>query len=317
VTRSVPRARALALIAAGSAALLPVRARAQTAPKIRLGSVGAGDSYALPFYAQEGGFFTRAGLNVEVQEVSNPGSIIAAVAGNSLDAGFADPPLLANASNRGLPMAYFAAGGLYSADAPTTVLCVAPNSTIRTARDLYGNSIAIVVLASIGAAAIRAWIKSSGADLTQIKLIELPFTTMVTAVIKGDVGAAFVGEPYLTQAKNDIRRWANAFDAIANRFLINACFSARPWLARNPDLAARLAQALSETARWANAHHDESAPILAKYSKVPVDVARTMTRVRFADFDVRLVQPVLDTAFKFKLLERPVNAADIAVRVTG
>jgi NitT/TauT family transport system substrate-binding protein len=311
----VSRARALAAIATGTAALLPRRARAQAPPKIRMGSVATGDSYSLPFYAQEGGFFSRAGLNVELQEVSQPGSIIAAVAGGSLDVGFADPPLLGNASNRGLPMAYFAGGGLYSSEAPTTVLCIAPNSPIRTARDLHGNSIAIVVLASIGAAAIRSWIESNGADIAQIKLIELPFTTMVTAVIKGDVGAAFVGEPYLTQAKNDIRRFANAFDAIAKSFFINACFSTRPWLARNPDAAARVAQALAEGARWANTHHDDSAAILSKYARVPVEVVRSMNRVRFADYDVRLIQPVLDTAFKFKLLERPISAGDITVRV--
>jgi len=305
------RTRALALLAAGSTALSPRAVRAQTPGPVRLGSVAQGDSYALPFFAQEGGFFARAGVNVDLQAVPNPGSIVAAVAGGSLDAGFVDPPLLANASNRGLPMVYFAGGGLYSADAPTTVLCVAPNGPIHTVKDLYGNSIAIVVLASIGAAAIRSWIQVSGGDLNQIKLIELPFTTMVTAVEKGDVGAAFIGEPYLTQAKGNVRRLANAFDAIANRFFICACFTSRSWLARNADTAARISQALSEASRWANTHHDDTAAILATVAKVPVDVVRAMTRVRFADLDPRLVQPVLDTAFKFKLLERAVSAADV------
>jgi ABC-type nitrate/sulfonate/bicarbonate transport system substrate-binding protein len=306
------RARALALFAA-TAAWRPHAARAQTAP-IRLGSVATGDSYALPFFAQEAGSFTRAGLNVEVQQIPQPGSIVAAVAGGSLDVGFVDPPLLANAHNRGLPMVYFAGGGMYSSDAPTTVLCVAPNAPIKTARDLYGGSIAIVVLASIGAAAIRSWIEQSHADLAQIKLIELPFPTMVTALAHGDVGAAFIGEPYLTQAKNDVRKLANAFDAIAPRFLINACFTSRAWLARNGDIAARLASALSDASRWANAHHDDTAAILSANAKVPVDVVRSMNRVRFGDLDPRLIQPVLDTAFKFKLLEKAVGAGDITTK---
>ncbi len=91
------RARALALFAAAPAALHARAARAQAAP-IRLASVATGDSYALPFFAQEAGMFARAGLNVEVQQIPQPGSIVAAVAGGSVDVGFVDPPLLANAA---------------------------------------------------------------------------------------------------------------------------------------------------------------------------------------------------------------------------
>jgi ABC-type nitrate/sulfonate/bicarbonate transport system substrate-binding protein len=309
----VSRSAALTLLGVGTT-LVPQVVRAQAAV-VRLASVATGDSYALPFFAQDAGFFSRAGLTVEVQQIPQPGSIVAAVAGGSIDVGFVDPPLLANAVNRGLPMVYFSGGGMYSADLPTTVVCVAPNGPIRTVRDLYGGTIAIVVLASIGAAAIRSWLEQQHADLTQIKLVELPFPTMVGALAKGDVGAAFIGEPYLSQAKNEVRRFANAFDAIAPRFLINACFTSRGWLARNGELATRLSAALSDAARWANGHHDETAAVLSANAKVALDVVRSMNRVRFGDLDVRLVQPVLDTAYKFKLLERPVNAADIVVKV--
>lgn len=40
-----------------------------------------------------------------------------------------------------------------------------------------------------------------------------------------------------------------------------------------------------------------------------------MNRVRFADLDAALIQPVLDIAFKFKLLEKPLLAADIMAKV--
>ena len=43
---------------------LPLAARAQSSP-IKLGAVGVED-YALGYYAQERGFFKRAGFNVEL-----------------------------------------------------------------------------------------------------------------------------------------------------------------------------------------------------------------------------------------------------------
>lgn len=137
---AISRARALALASAAAAAG-PRIAAAQPAP-IRMGTTAQGDTNVLAFYAQEAGFFKRAGLDIDLQNVNNPSSTVAAV-GSSLDVGFCDPPLLANAVNRGLPLVYFAGGSCYSAEA------------------------------------IRAWLEANGADIAQVKLIELPFTTMV------------------------------------------------------------------------------------------------------------------------------------------
>jgi NitT/TauT family transport system substrate-binding protein len=307
------RSRALGLIGAGALALAPSVARAQAQP-IRLGTLPNGETYALPFYAQDGGFFAKAGLNVQIVPVGEPSSIIASVAGGSLDAGFADPPLIGNAKNRGLPVAYFAGGGLYSTEAPTTVLVVAPSSPDKVPKDFHGKTIAVVVAKSIGAAALTSWIIQGGGDSNQIKLIELPFTVMVTAVAKGDIAGAFLAEPYLTNAKNDIKVIAKPFDAIGSRFLINSCFASRSWISANAAAAGKLASALAETAKWVNGHHDESAPSLAKSSKVPLEVVKSMNRVRFTELDAKLIQPVLDTAYKFKLMETPVNANDIVVK---
>ena len=314
MTANISRARSLALLGAGAAVLAPGRARAQTQP-IRIGTLGAGDTYALPFYAQDGGFFTKAGLNVEVVPVAEPSSIIASVAGGSLDAGFADPPLITNAQSRGLPVAYFAGGGLYSTEAPTTVLVVAPISPDRTPKDFHGKTIAVVVAKSIGAAALTSWIVQGGGDPAQIKFIEMPFTVMVTEVVKGDIAAAFLAEPYLTNAKNDIKVVAKPFDAIGPRFFINSCFASRSWIGANAATASKLVAAFAEAANWVNTHHDDSAPTLAKYGKVPLDVVRSMARVRFAELDPKLVQPVLDTAYKYKLVEKSITANEIIVKV--
>lgn len=309
----VSRSRAIALVGASTIALAPNVVRAQAQP-IRLGTVAKGEPYALPFYAQSGGFFSRAGLNVEVVTVGEPSAIVASVAAGSLDAGFADPPLIGNAHNRGLPVAYFAGGGLSSTEAPTTVLVVAPNSPFRTPKDFYGKTIGVSVAKSIGAAAVTSWIIQGGGDPNQIKLIELPFAVMETAVVKGEIAAAILAEPYLTNAKNDVRVIAQPFDSIGPRFLIDACFATRSWISANAAAASKLAAVLAETSKWVNGHSDESAPWLSTSSKVPLSVVKSMTRVRFADLDPRLIQPALDAAYKFKLLEDPVNANDVIMK---
>ena len=86
---------------AGLAAAPALRASvadAQSPPPqlIRIGG-GPTDSYIEPFLALDGGFFQRAGLNVEVTPLSNGAAIAAAVAGGALDVGLGDMNQIANA----------------------------------------------------------------------------------------------------------------------------------------------------------------------------------------------------------------------------
>jgi len=306
------RSRVLALITAAPVLrATAVRAQATT---IRLGSSTQGDSYFLAFYAGEAGFFQKAGLTVEVTNFTSAGAIAAALAGGALDVAFVDPILVANAFIHGVPWAFFAGGGLYSTEAPTSLLCAAPNSTIRSGKDLEGKAVAVVALNSISTLGVQAWIESTGGDLSKIKLFQTTFSTMVPALTRGDVGAAFIAEPVLSQVKKDVQVVAKAYDAIAKSFLICAGFSSHAWLSQNAAVARRLAQAISETTRWANTHHDETALIVSKDAGIPLEAIRNMTRVKYADLDARLLQPVLDAALRYKTIEKPVMATDIVLQ---
>jgi NitT/TauT family transport system substrate-binding protein len=308
------RSHVLALLAAAPAAAVPVRTTAQPAPAIRIGSSTSGDGYSEPFYGAEFGFWKNAGLNVEMVDLPNTGAIAAAVAGRAIDVGFADLVTIGNAVNHGVPWVVIGGGALYSGDAPATILCVAKDSAIRTAKDLEGRAIGVVALASISSLGVRAWLESNGADLTKIKLYELSYPTMVPALNRGDIAAAFIAEPVLTGVKKDVRLLSNAFDAVAKSFLISTCFTTRARVTENPALTKRLVQALDEIARWANTHHDDTAVVLSKGSRIPLEVVRTMTRVRYGNLETRLVQPVLDVAAKYKAIEKPLNAADLIVK---
>ena len=53
------------------------------------------DSGAEVYYADDMGFFAKAGLNVQIQPGANGAAIAAAVAGNAVDIGYADVGTLA------------------------------------------------------------------------------------------------------------------------------------------------------------------------------------------------------------------------------
>jgi len=300
---------------ASGAALVPARGvRAQPAP-IRVGGLTT-DTFAMGLYAREMGFFSRAGLNVEILPFTNGATQAAAAAGGALDIGIGEATELANGALRGLPFAIIAGGAMYLTNAPTTLLCVAKNSPIRTAKDLEGQTIAVPALVALTATAVRAWLAVNGADLAKVRFVEMPLPQMADAIARGIIGAAHIGEPQLTAGSALVQPIAKPYDAIAPQFILSDWFTTRDWIARNPDAAKRVVSVAYETARWANANHDESLAILARLAKYDLDLVRSMRRAAYATaLDPRLIQPVLDAGAKYKALERPFNANDLIVRL--
>lgn len=300
------------MAAAAALTAVPRRVFSQAAATVRLGAYPT-DTYAEPFFAQDAGIFRRAGLNVDL--TVTPTLMQALVAG-AVDVTMGDVIQAANPVNAGVDIAIFAAGSLYSTDAPATLLCINKSSSIRTANELEGQNIGVVQLASLSALAAREWIRQNGGDADKAHFVEVPFSSMNAALQQGRVAAAMIAEPFLSDARNDVRALGKAYDAIAKSFYISTFIAKRDWLEKNPDLARRVARALYETAQWANTHRDDSAPILAKYTKLELERVKSMTRTSFAtSLDMNHMQPVLDIAYRYKQLTKPVNAADIVVRL--
>jgi NitT/TauT family transport system substrate-binding protein len=306
-------ARRTALSLLGASVLAPRIATAQTA-KIRIGAP-ASDTFAIAFFAADGGFYQRAGLDVSVAVFPGSGPVTTAVAGGALDVGLTDLVQLANAYNRGVPLAAICGGGLYAPQDSTTELCVGKNSTIRTAKDFEGQTIGVITLASISAVAVRAWLTQHGADAQKVKLVEMPFAEMAPAIARGTVAGAYLAEPVMSQVLPELRIVASPYDAIAGHFLISLWFSSNDWIANNRDTAHKLVRAIGEAAKWANAHRDLTLPMLVKYAKLDPDKTAGMRRARYeTSLDPRLLQPVLDIAASYHAIEKPVAAPAVIAK---
>src|SRR5579864_6339751 len=96
------RSKAIAALAASASAVaFPAIVRAQT-PAIRVGGLSS-DTFAMGYYAQDMGFFSKAGLNVQMLPFNNGSAQAEAAAGGSLDIGAGEATELANGVIRGLP----------------------------------------------------------------------------------------------------------------------------------------------------------------------------------------------------------------------
>ena len=211
-----PRHSRKAALLLGAAALaVPItRAGAQSPSVLHVGGATA-DTSAQAYFAEAGGFFKAAGLNVEITQLASTGALVSAVVGGALDVGTGSPLSVVTAREQGIPLSIIAPGAVSVVSAPTTLLMVAPNSPLKTAADLEGKVVSTPSLRGLTEISVVAWCNQSRADASKIKYAEMPFSVMPTALEAGRIDAAMLAEPTLTLARPTTREPANPYPAIA------------------------------------------------------------------------------------------------------
>jgi NitT/TauT family transport system substrate-binding protein len=295
-------------LAASSTLAVPTRLRAQALPIVRCGSVPV-DGYGQPYYGDAAGIFRDAGIDLQVVDLANSGAIAAAIVGGSIDVGLGSPSQLAGAREKGLPFTFFAPGGLYAADAPSSLLMVPKNSTVRGARDLIGKTIGVDNLTSFTQFGAVEWFKKNGVDPASVKFVEMPFSAMPAAIDAGRLDAGLIAEPAQSAARATCRVLADTNSTIGPSWFICVWFTTEAWIAANLTLAHRLARAVVQTSIWANAHHTETAAALEKASKMPHEVILNMTRSRYGTkLDPALMDSLIQIAAKNNMISAPIPA---------
>jgi NitT/TauT family transport system substrate-binding protein len=304
----VTAALAAALVL-GPAFAGPQPGDAQTDQVIHVGA-SSFEANAGAYYALENGFFKQVGLNVDVQPYNNGAAIAAAVAGGSLQIGVGNPLPLAIARERGLNFVIMAPGFLYDAATAPPNCVVAPNSPIHSAKDLEGTTIAVTGLQSLDPLGLLSWIDKNGGDSHKVKLIELPQTLMADAVADGRVAAAVMADPALTAGitSGKVRGLSRCYSALGDHFFVAAWFSTRDWADKNPDVVRRFRIAIDRAGAWATRNPEAAAAVLRKYLRLNEE---RVHEVHARSLDPAFVQPVIDAAVKYKVLDHPLDAREI------
>jgi len=304
-----------AFLAATPLVLATTRTAFAQAAALRVGCVPT-DGFSEAWYAQDMGFFERAGIKVEIIQMNNGQGSVTAVAGNAIDIGISSVIAIANAAISGIPMCYVGAGNLYDPTNPSLALCVAKDSPIKIAKDFEGQTIAVAGLKDGTNLSTSVYLIKNGADLAKVKFVEMPFPEMAPALKRGVIAGATVSEPFLTGGSADIRPIPGAFGAIDQHYMLGGWFSSRRFAESQRPLAGKFMSVIYETGKWANANRARSGEILAKYSRMSPTTIGTMTRATFAEnMSPQMIEPLLRWAAQLKFIEHPIAATDLIVRV--
>jgi NitT/TauT family transport system substrate-binding protein len=296
--------------------LSPQPAYSADAPAVIRVETSDYDLSAEPFYGVAAGIFARHGITLDMlPAVEGGANMIRDVGANKADVAFSNLISIAAAIQSGVPIVLIAPAGLYDQKTPPNAIVVAPNSPLRTAKDLNGKSISSPSgPGSAGALAPAAWVDQHGGDsktlhfVTGIQPQDLP-----AALASGTVAAGEVGDPQLTDLlqRGLVRKFAAPFDAEGDHYLLAGFVASKAWVAANPEVAHRFVAAMTETAAWANAHRAETGKLLAARLKLTPQVLAAMSRTRYAEtLTPESIDPPLAVAVKYGLL-KPITATEL------
>lgn len=283
---------------------------AQTLTKVSMISIPI-DVSGTAYYAVDMGFFKQHGLDVDIQSMQNGAAAVEAIASGKIDFGSGGTTSIALARERGIPLVMVAPSAAYSVAIRSHALVVAPDSSIKTPKDLVGKTLGSAGLKTIGDVALHAWLEKNGVDYNSVKMYELPFASMQAALMAGRIDAADLEVPYLTAdlAAGD-RIIGNVFDAIGSTWIEGAYFTTTAYAAAHPDVIKKFADAIAEASDWANKNPAEAWKVLDKYtnSTTPPGTKHVLYPERLT---ASAIQPVIDVSAKYGLLKASFPAKDL------
>lgn len=265
-------------------------------------------------FAEAQGLFARQGIDAELKPIADPSLIPAAVLSGEVQFASFQIGGLANLKARKLPVKLIAGGALYRPAAPTSALVTAPGATATRARDLIGKKIAIDRKTTIAHIGLLKWLKRNGVSEDDVTLVEVGgFAQMLGPLRRGQIDAAVLPEPYLTQAtQRGSRRIATMFDAVCTKDCLIVAWFARKDV--DPVLAARFRNAIQAAAVWANQKKNQAVggAIVADQTGLPTKLIGKMTRSTYA---TRLrpvqAQPWIDVYAEFGVIPETFDAIDL------
>ncbi|MGI5454574.1 ABC transporter substrate-binding protein [Streptomyces sp. CA-249302] len=234
-----------------------------------------------PLYlGQQKGFFSSRGIELKMESAQGGAAIIPGVVSGQFQFGFSNTTSLMIAQTKGVPVTSVANGDATTGNTTTDVsgVAVKKDSSIKSAKDLAGRTVAVNTLQNIGDTTVREAVRKDGGDPSKVKFVELAFDQMPAAVSSGQVDAAWMAEPALTIAKAQGDRVVTSpFAETDPKLTLTAYFTSTKLTKSNPTLVKNFAAAMTESLKYATAHPDEARQAITTYTKIDATVLKDLT----------------------------------------
>ena len=251
------------------------------AGKVLIGCTAAVD-YAGAFAAQEQGFFRRRGLDTEIQLIALNSTIPAALQSDSIQLGGPTPSVMLSAVDGGIELVALSACAEITRDSTTFGVVARTGVDITDARGFAGKRVGVPGLNAFLHVIFRKWLMDNHEDSRRVNFVEIGFPQMADVLRSGTVDAVVTGEPVMSRITgSNVGRLVSTMTPDLREPLPTTFWATtRDWAARNEEAARNLRAGIADGVAWVNANPDGARECIAKYTKLPIDIVRTVPLAR-------------------------------------
>lgn len=260
------------------------------------------------------GYFKDEGLDVKLETVTGAATAIPKLISGDLQFTYGAYVPVFQAQAKGTGDFKFVADSYQTAD-NIFMIMVKKDSTIKDPKDLAGKKIATNTKNSITDLLARSAMETAGVDIKNIQWVEASFPDMGARLAAGDVDAAVILEPYVTQAErtNGAVPILDTSSGPTKDFPISGYTATADFVKNNPKTTEAVRRALmraSETARDRPTVEDA----VVQYAKIDKQVAQL---VRIGTYPTSLdrtrLQRTVDLMKKYKMLDKDINVDSMII----
>jgi NitT/TauT family transport system substrate-binding protein len=276
---------------------------------IVVGAVPAVDTAGL-YIAQQRGYFAAAGLRVKIEPIVSSELAISRQLAGAYDITFGGYVSYIQADAEQNADLQIIAEGSVMGPAEQGLLTM-PGSPITTVAGLKHATVALNVMNNVGTILVGSALKSYGLPLTSVKFVQIPFPNMASALEHHQVDAAWMPEPFVSSAEEDLGAQDISdldFGGVAGFPLVGYAATEK-WIKRNPVPEAEFVQALEEGQNVADTDRAAVEGAIEAFLGVPPVTAAVMALPQFpvGGVDRVRMQRVADAMLQFGMLKRPFN----------
>lgn len=253
------------------------------------------------------GFFADEGLDLDIQTASGGAAIIPGVQSGSYDFAFSNLVSLMVANDKGLDMKVVANGNSTTGtDHDFGAVVVPGDSDIKSPKDLAGKKVSVNNLSNIGDTTIKTVVEEDGGDPNTINFVEVGFPDAPAALDNGVVDAAWILDPFLTQAVDGgARVISNNFTDFDPELDIAAYFTSQAAIDKNPELAQKFQRAMDKSLEFAEKNPDKVREIVGTYTKIDAGTREDLILPKFrVEMSREAAQKLGDSAVKYGTLQK-------------
>ncbi|MCE7009095.1 ABC transporter substrate-binding protein [Kibdelosporangium philippinense] len=267
-----------------------------------------------PFHlAMRSGYFEAEGLKIESTTApSGPASVAKMVSGEvDIAYGSYTPFFTAKAQNTA-DIKIIAACS--SAGPSSTMVVTMPDSSVKSVKDLPGKRVAVTARGTMSDLLTMSAVKSAGVDYQSIQWVTMPFPDTPARLQRGDVDAAFLTEPFVTQAIKTVGA-VPLFDTATGPTagMPTAGYGATAaYVASHGAAIQAFRRVMDRATTEAVADRAKIEPLLVEYAKVTPEIAKSTRLLTFeSKVDVKSIQRVPDLMREFGFIDKQVDVASM------